>query len=141
MSAWIALRPALPNIPEWQSLDPVRTRRSNAISPLVAIVNSGLSRSVMPPSRMRQASAGPLSWPTHSLMDVPPTSSSPSKAMRTFTGRRPSAASPHGRQHHVRAALVVGDSARVEPAVALDERERIGLPQVERRRGWTSKWQ
>ena len=41
----------------------------------------------------------------------------------------------HGRQHHVQLALVVGDSTRVEPAVALDERERIGLPQVERRRG------
>ena len=37
-----------------------------------------------------------------------------------------------GLEQHVELALVVGDAARVEPVVALDELERIRVPELER---------
>ena len=41
---------------------------------------------------------------------------------------------PNRGQHDVQLPLVVCDTTGVQPAVPLDERERIGLPEVERRR-------
>ena len=87
----------------------------------------------MPLSKTIAASAPRSSAAIQSTIEWPPISSSPSQAKRRLTGSSPAAREQLGRlEQHEELPLVVGDAARVEPAVALDELERRRLPELER---------
>ena len=97
--------------------------------------NAGVSSRGMPLSKMMQASAPRSSAARKWTIESPPISSSPSKATRTLTGSAPSSASePGGLEDEIGVALVVDGAPRVQVAVADLGLERVGLPEVERRR-------
>ena len=97
------------------------------------MLKPGTSRSTMPLSNTIAASAPRSSAAIQSTIEWPPISSSPSQAMRRLTGKLAGGGEQlGGLEQHVELALVVGDAARVEPVVALDELERSRVPELER---------
>ena len=103
--------------------------------PRVPIVNTGVSASSIGASKITQARRSPASRSMNSTIDVPPISSSLSQTEADVDRQLAVAGEVRGGpKQRPQLALVVGDAARVEPAVAHLGRERIALPQLERRR-------
>ena len=82
--------------------------------------NADHERRLAPPDHRtvedhRDIGAHPRPASTHSTIESPPISSSPSNAKRTLTGSAPFACElPHGLDEHEHVPLVVGDAAGVQ---------------------------
>ena len=135
ISTWIAFSAAPPYMPECRSRSPVFTFTSNAISPRVARSNAG--RSLAQHAAVEDDRGVGADGVVREVVDDRRAADLLLAVAREAQVDRQRVRLDEllrGLQQDEELALVVGDAARVRPLVLDRELERVGLPELERRR-------